>query len=127
VGLKISVGMIDVQEGQRIEEGKSKLIEMGVNEQEICIDRVRGVGRGSVITSEDPVTALCGACAKSKCVITASGDVYPCVFSRSFNVGNVLSSKIDEIIYGPILTTTRLKLTEAFAGRSDKCGPIRHK
>ncbi len=115
LGLTLRVGMIDMQEGQRLPEGKVLLQELGV--KNIGIDRIRGVGRGGAIAPEDPVAVLCGACANSKCAVTASGEVYPCVFARSFPVGNVLNQSMGEILHDTALVDTRAMFAKVFEER----------
>jgi len=115
VGLTLRVGMINMQKGQRITEGMALLQSLGVSN--VGFDRIRGVGRGSAIAPEDPVDALCGACANGKCAITATGEVYPCVFARSFPVGNVLNQKMSDILQCSALVATREMFTKAFEAR----------
>ncbi|HEU5377799.1 MAG TPA: radical SAM/SPASM domain-containing protein [Ktedonobacteraceae bacterium] len=121
LSLHLRIGMVDMQDDQRIEEGKALLQSLGVTS--IGTDRIRGVGRGNAIMPEDPVAALCGACARGKIAVTAEGTAYPCVFSRSFPIGNVLTHSVQEIVSGERLLTTRIKLQTAFALRDDPCTP----
>jgi hypothetical protein len=61
---------------------------MGVSN--IGIDRVRGVGRGAGRhPAASPFDELCGACWRGKLAITATGQIFPCVFSRFCPVGHV--------------------------------------
>jgi MoaA/NifB/PqqE/SkfB family radical SAM enzyme len=115
LGLTLRVGMVRMQKEQRVEEGKTLLAELGV--KKIGVDRARGVGRGVQFRQEDPVAALCGACTKGKAVITASGEVYNCIMSRSFPVGNVLEQEISAILHGETMQVTTTMLDAAFAAR----------
>jgi hypothetical protein len=61
---------------------------MGVTN--IGIDRVRGVGRGaSKHMAASPYDELCGACWRGRLAVTATGEIFPCVFSRFCPVGHV--------------------------------------
>jgi len=64
-------------------------------------DRLRHVGRGGVVhltVKADPYAELCGNCWKGRACVTASGNCYPCVFSRGFLLGNVLQSSMGQIL-----------------------------
>ncbi|MBX9569884.1 MAG: radical SAM protein [Candidatus Obscuribacterales bacterium] len=55
----------------------------------VGIDRSRNIGRTQV--SSDPaelLRELCGKCAPKKLCVTSAGDIYPCVFSRFYVIGN---------------------------------------
>lgn len=90
LGLRVRVGIVRMNEQQDIAATRCRLIEAGVSEKRIGVDRTRGVGRGALLLQEDPVSALCGKCIKSRCAVTSSGEVYHCIFARSFSLGNVL-------------------------------------
>jgi uncharacterized Fe-S cluster-containing radical SAM superfamily protein len=117
LGLEVRAGLVEMQDGQRAGRGRALLEALGVPAERIKVDRIRGVGRGDAIKPEDPVRALCGQCAKGKVAVTASGDVYPCVFARTFQVGNVLKTPLEGIVHGPAVAGTRLQLAEAFTTR----------
>ena len=119
--LRLRIGMVDMQDNQRISEGKLLLQSLGI--ARIGVDRIRGVERGNAIAPEDPVAALCGSCAKGKIAVTAERTVYPCVFSRSFSVGNVLVQPLQAMLSGQHLLQTRLKLQTAFTHRATLCAP----
>ena len=122
LGLRVRVGIVRVSRVQDIAATKRLLIESGVEAERIGVDRTRGVGRGAQLLQEDPVSALCGKCIRSRCAVTASGEVYPCIFSRSFSVGNVLTQDIGSIITGHVMQTTVRKLSQAFAERREVAG-----
>ncbi|MBA2392866.1 MAG: radical SAM protein [Ktedonobacteraceae bacterium] len=122
-GLKLRVGMVKMRDDQDIESAKAMLTDLGV--KKIGVDRARGVGRGTQLLQEDPISALCGACTKGKAVITANGEVYNCIMSRSFVLGNVLQEDIATILNGTTMQATTAMLNTAFAARPDwhDCGP----
>lgn len=123
LGLQLRVGMVRMRDDQGIERAKVMLNNLGV--KKIGVDRARGVGRGMHIRVEDPIAALCGACTRGKCVITASGEVYNCIMSRSFPIGNVLEQEISAVLAGTTMQTTTALLDAAFAARTTKaaCPP----
>lgn len=126
LGLRLRIGIVHIRDDQSIADTKAFLLSLGVNKEQIGVDRVRGVGRGSMTIQEDPVSALCGKCVTSRCVITANGEVYPCVFSRSFSVGNVLAQDITDIVHGLKMQATIKTLSAAFASRQEgtRCEPL---
>ena len=77
---------------------------------QIKIDFERGVGRGAQkIYSPEPMSQLCGECAKGKLCVTSSGKVYPCVFSRFAELGDVREG-FRQIIDGNSLVAFRTNL-----------------
>ena len=71
-------------------------------------DRVRGVGRGQMLVpGAESVSELCGQCWSGKLCIDASGDAYPCVFSRNIRAGNFLDVGLREIVRGTRLQNFR--------------------
>ncbi len=124
LGLSLRVGIIHMRSNQNISDTRKLLVSLGVKEKSIGVDRIRGVGRGTSLVREDAISALCGKCIKSRCAITAQGEVYPCIFSRSFSIGNVLQQDITEIVTGMKMQTTLSLLTHAFEQRpGDDCNP----
>jgi MoaA/NifB/PqqE/SkfB family radical SAM enzyme len=123
LGLRLRVGIIRIREDQDIAKTRAFLMDLGVEEKRIGIDRIRGVGRGANLIQEDQISALCGKCANHRCVITATGEVYPCVFSRSLIIGNVLQQDIASIVTGEPMKSTVSMLATAFAVRPGRCTP----
>src|SRR5262249_53993906 len=87
--LSVRAGIITMSDNAGETERTQELLRaMGVTN--IGTDRVRGVGRG--LSPNDPeaqLDELCGACANGKLAVTASGQIFPCVFSRFWPVGHV--------------------------------------
>jgi MoaA/NifB/PqqE/SkfB family radical SAM enzyme len=124
LGLSLRVGIVHLRDDQDIPSTEAFLQEFGVDPNRISVDRVRGVGRGSNLSKEDAVSALCGKCTSGSCAITAEGTVYPCIMARSFPIGSVLEQTIDDILTGETLASTSAVLNAAFAGRYDACPPF---
>jgi len=71
-------------------------------------DRVRGIGRGEqLVNGARAMGELCGYCWSGKLCVDASGDAYPCVFSRFVSVGNCLPGGIKDIVKGEKLSAFR--------------------
>jgi MoaA/NifB/PqqE/SkfB family radical SAM enzyme len=118
LGLSLRVGIIDIREDQDVPAAEAFLTHLGVDPARISVDRVRGVGRGLNLASEDAVSALCGKCTSGRCVITAEGTVYPCIMARSFPLGSVLEQNIEAILSGETFKSTCETLNFAFAVRN---------
>lgn len=123
-GIPLRVGVIKIRDDQRPEEACEQLRSIGVTD--VKIDSLRGVGRGS---SERPacVEELCGACSGGNLAITSDGTVFPCVFARWLNAGNVSSSALTQVLATGRLENIKSELAESFSKRSnksDKCDPV---
>lgn len=79
-GIPLRAAIVDVREGQRIDQAITELREMGV--QRIRTDRLRKIGRGDN-TGQDTheITELCGHCAKGRAAVLPDGSVAGCVMS----------------------------------------------
>jgi MoaA/NifB/PqqE/SkfB family radical SAM enzyme len=111
----LRVGVIDVADGQRVEEARSELAALGVT-GEVRVDHLRQVGRGVRTVSPD-VSQLCGNCGQGRVAVAPDGSVWPCVFSRWLPVGNVRHDPLAEILTGPPMTETSAKLAQEFGSR----------
>jgi MoaA/NifB/PqqE/SkfB family radical SAM enzyme len=123
--ISLRVGVIDVMDGQRVNQAKQQLVGLGVGE--IGTDRLRQVGRG-VRTQVPSVSQLCGNCARGNVAVSSTGEVWPCVFARWMPVGNVRTANLADIIAGSDMASASATLDEQFgsltAGPCDpKCGP----
>lgn len=88
-GLSVRAAIIemDANAGHTV-RAQELLRAMGVTK--IGVDRVRGVGRGKTDQpKETQLGELCGACTRGRLAVTASGEIFPCVFSRFWPVGHV--------------------------------------
>jgi MoaA/NifB/PqqE/SkfB family radical SAM enzyme len=93
-GIPVRVGVVEVLPGQEMAETVAELEELGVGE--IRVDRMRRVGRGAGGTVPD-IDQLCVHCGEGKLAISPEGEVWPCVFSRWLQLGNVRESPLAEI------------------------------
>lgn len=122
--IPLRVGIIDMLEGQRIEEAIAELRGLGVTD--IGSDRLRQVGRGVRELQASP-DQLCGHCADGLLAVSPSGEVWPCVFARWMSVGNVLEQSLADVLVGPRVEQARAELGDHFAQRRDSaCVPHCH-
>jgi MoaA/NifB/PqqE/SkfB family radical SAM enzyme len=126
--IPLRVGVIDVEDGQRVQQAASELAGIGVA-GEIRIDHLRQVGRG-VRDREPDLSQLCGNCGDRKIAVAADGSVWPCVFSRWLLVGNLKDEALADILSGPRMIETSATLAAEFATRpcvpnmcDPQCGP----
>jgi len=107
-GILVRAGIIETEINRgHADDAFRFLNELGVTD--IKVDFQRAVGRGVQICSPEPMAQLCGECSKGKLCVTASGKVYPCVFSRFVEVGNI-EDGIQRIVDGDRLITFRVNL-----------------
>lgn len=93
-GIPLRAGVIDVGDGQRVDEARRELVDLGV--PRIGYDRLREVGRGA-LDSRGSAAQLCGNCGNGVAAIGPDGSVRPCVFSRWTAIGNVRTASLAEI------------------------------
>jgi radical SAM protein with 4Fe4S-binding SPASM domain len=89
LGLKIRVGVIEMEENEnQTSNTVNYLKSLGI--KNIRIDGKREIGRGRENGKDtNPMSQLCGACWKGKLAVDASGNIFPCVFSRANIIGSV--------------------------------------
>lgn len=123
--IPLRVGVIELDDAQRIGQAVEELESLGV--RDIGTDRLRQVGRG-IRDASPSVEQLCGNCANGVLAISATGDVWPCVFARWLSVGNVLVSSLAAILDSPELAGTRAHLDGHFSAAScrPRCDPSCH-
>nr|WP_207925917.1 radical SAM protein [Actinocrispum wychmicini] len=113
--IPLRVGLIDMSDGQRVEGARAELAALGVT-GEVRVDRLRQVGRG-VRTSSPDLSQLCGHCGRGKVAVASDGSVWPCVFSRWLPVGNVRHDSLTDILTGPPMAETSMRLAAQFGPR----------
>jgi MoaA/NifB/PqqE/SkfB family radical SAM enzyme len=100
-GVVLRAGIIGVDDRQRVDQARAELEAIGVTN--IGIDYLRKVGRAARTQQGPDISQLCGDCGRGVAAISPTGDVWPCVFSRWMNVGNVLNTPLAEILTGPAM------------------------
>jgi len=127
-GIDLRVGIISVRDDQDADGAVADLLTLGVPQDRIRIDGVRGVGRGREVGAETPVVdEFCGKCAVGKVAVLPDGRVQPCVFARQpeFTAGNVRQQPLHEILASESLLSIRGTLQAAFDQRAlaAECNP----
>lgn len=118
--IPLRVGIIDVAEGQRVEQARAELTELGV--RSINVDRLRQVGRG-VRESTSATDELCGHCAQGVVAVSPTGEVWPCVFARWMPLGNVRTTSLSEILSGELMASARSALALSSSEAESICDP----
>jgi MoaA/NifB/PqqE/SkfB family radical SAM enzyme len=108
-GVPLRVGLIKMEQNQDcIDNAIAFLRVLGVKSDMINVDEVRSMGRGSKIkpfrSLED---TLCLNRWKGKLAVLWDDSVFPCVFSRSVVIGNVLESSLASILNSDMLENFR--------------------
>jgi MoaA/NifB/PqqE/SkfB family radical SAM enzyme len=89
-GLPVRIGIIETPENKtQVPRAIAFLERLGIGE--IGVDAERGIGRGRrqfADTAGEDFSQLCGRCGQARLCITASGAIYPCVFSRKAPLGD---------------------------------------
>lgn len=90
-GLEMRVGVVAMKENDQSIGGTVDFLKsLGI--RDVKVDRERKVGRSSSHDHlEDKDGELCGNCWKGTLCISASGEVFPCVFSRHHKLGDARS------------------------------------
>ncbi|MCU1380500.1 MAG: radical protein, partial [Acidimicrobiales bacterium] len=98
--IPLRVGIIDLGGGQRAEQARAELEQLGVTR--IRVDRVRGVGRSTASAGMAPnVGELCGRCGDGRAAVSCDGEVRMCVLSRFLpSAGNVRRTSLADIFAG---------------------------
>jgi MoaA/NifB/PqqE/SkfB family radical SAM enzyme len=113
LGIPIRAGAIDTGAGQ-VSGAVEDLHAMGITR--IGTDRVRAIGRGG----GNDIAELCGRCGRGVAAVSPDGDVWPCIFSRWMPVGNILASRLAEILAGRAMADAVASIP---GGRRATCEP----
>ncbi|WP_327703243.1 radical SAM protein [Streptomyces decoyicus] len=119
LGIPMRGSVIKVLEGQRGDESRRQLLDIGM--RDVRTDRVRPFGRAAG-GSVPRISKLCGQCGRNKMAISPEGDVWPCVFARWMVVGNVRHQSLRDIYNGVPMQGARAELTAAFPEKAPEAG-----
>lgn len=118
LGIPLRVGIIAVDDAQRVNEARRELESMGV--VRIGVDRVRPFGRGAHDRTPD-AAGLCGRCGTARAAIGPDGEVSPCVFSGWMGVGNIQDTPLADILSGAAMAQANASIRRVH--RASDCGP----
>ena len=99
-GIPVRVGIIEVVDGQDIQETRAEIAAMGVPPGRIRVDRTRAVGRAARTGSIPELSELCGKCGLGRAAVLPDGEVAPCVLGRWLRCGNVRQTPLAAILSG---------------------------
>jgi MoaA/NifB/PqqE/SkfB family radical SAM enzyme len=122
--LPMRVGVVAVNADDKDLDDTSEFLRgMGIARDDIRVDHVRPVGRGTKMTPFESVRkTLCGACWRGKLTVSYDGNCYPCVFSRHLSVGNVKTESLAEIVISHKLQHFRQSMFDDIATTA-QCSP----
>jgi MoaA/NifB/PqqE/SkfB family radical SAM enzyme len=89
LGLSVRATIVRMEQNAHdVEAAEEMLKSMGV--KSVGVDRLRGIGRGNVTLGiEDPMLEMCRDCGRGQLAVDSEGNVFPCVFSKYYNLGHV--------------------------------------
>lgn len=121
--IPLGCGIVAMPENEHTaDETIAFLRTLGIND--VSIDHVRGVGRGlNAAPVSREMEALCGACWRERLSISSDGKATPCIMSRSFAVGSVLTSSLREILDSRELHAAREQIRSAHDTTMGDCNP----
>jgi MoaA/NifB/PqqE/SkfB family radical SAM enzyme len=94
LGLRLRVGVIDVEEEQRAHAAVEQLQSIGVSY--IRYDRLRQIGRGEQVHSA-ALNQLCGRCGCGHLAVSPDGEVWPCGLARWITLGSVQTAGLLDV------------------------------
>lgn len=108
--IPLRVGVIEMDDNRPyIAETIEFLRSRGV--ANVGVDRARSFGRATTMTSRPSgISELCGKCGNARVCVAANGDVYPCIMSKDFPVGNVFCSTLRRAVESDALAVFRRSL-----------------
>jgi sulfatase maturation enzyme AslB (radical SAM superfamily) len=123
--LRIRVSIITMKENSDALSSTTKLLhDLGVTN--IGIDHVRAFGRGNA-QNACSMENLCGNCANNILSVGPDGIVAPCIMSKEWSVGSVLTASLKQIAVSDVLVQTRRHIADATTSSSGPypCEPDR--
>lgn len=127
-GIDLRVGVIEMDANAGDYDATVQFLK-GLGVKDISYDRVRGFGRAQAGGSCD-MGDLCGQCATNVLAIGPDGVVAPCIMSKHWAVGSVLTESVADIAMSATLRDTRQRIAEVTttplkAECQPVCGPNR--
>ncbi|WP_157252185.1 radical SAM/SPASM domain-containing protein [Nonomuraea typhae] len=119
MGIPIRVGIIDIHDGQRIDQAMAQLADLGVTR--VGIDHVRLLGRPAHTPCD--ASELCGRCGDGVAAILPDGSVIPCPMSRWLSAGNVRTAGLPSLVAATRQLSHQQILPAVNAAGSRPCEP----
>ncbi|MFJ9892737.1 radical SAM protein [Streptomyces sp. NPDC091280] len=117
-GIPLRVGIVEVLEGQRVDQTQAELRQLGVSA--IKVDHMRKVGRAADSATSIPSTSeLCGNCFRRRVSVDPNGAVSGCILSRFLVAGNVHEQPLAAILH----SDRWQDLIKAVPAPRSACGP----
>jgi MoaA/NifB/PqqE/SkfB family radical SAM enzyme len=86
--LMTRVGVIDTGINSSHTDSAVRMLK-AIGVKNVGVDRTRLIGRTQLSCDEEALMSeLCGKCTPGKLCVTSAGDIFPCVFSRFYKVGD---------------------------------------
>jgi MoaA/NifB/PqqE/SkfB family radical SAM enzyme len=120
-GIPVRVGIIEVVDGQDIQETHAEIAALGVPPSRIRVDRTRAVGRAARTDSIPELSELCGRCGLGRAAVLPDGEVTPCVLGRWLRCGNVRQAPLAAILSGDAWRHTMARVPRF--ERAGACNP----
>ena len=119
----VSCGIVVMPENEdTVQDAIDFLNSLGISD--VSTDRIRGVGRGfRAAPVSQEVEALCGACWRERLSISSDGQATPCIMSRSFVVGSVLTRSLRDVLLSSELRAARRFIQNAHDTAMGDCNP----
>jgi MoaA/NifB/PqqE/SkfB family radical SAM enzyme len=118
-GIVVRAGFIEQAANSGLYEHTREMLEsMGLSR--IGYDRVRDFGRGKQGTFPAELRNLCGSCAGKTLCVGPDGRVAPCIMSKDWSVGSVLSTPLGELSQSAELKALRRKIAIATEEAEDR-------
>ena len=111
--IPLRVGVIEMKENaQRIAETMRFLSALGVHDY--GVDQVRRIGRTADKTTKLKADQLCGQCWHGNVCVDSSGNVYPCIMSKGWQIGSLREDSLVSLIQSSRISSVRRTLEREY-------------
>src|SRR6185369_289598 len=117
-GIPLRVTIVEMEQNAgHIDATEAMLASLGV--KTIKVDRLRGIGRGNITLGvSDPMEEMCSDCGKGQLAVDSAGNVYPCLLSKYYGLGDV-SGGLEPILAGEALHLFRTKMRSRYSSTAE--------
>lgn len=117
-GIPVRAGVIDILDGQRVDEARARLADLGVTD--VGVDRMRRLGRPA--QGHCDASELCGRCGDGIAAVLPDGSITPCPLGRWLAAGNVKAQPLGELV-GDVRRISEQVIWPAVASEERPCEP----